>query len=98
MRSMQHGAESEDAFAARYAEQLARTRISIFRDFRFHRAVLDESYLMPYTIADTVLTENLKASLRSIQMNWRQGHMAGAGQLEHPSRASACCCRLKAWR
>ena len=65
---------------ARYAEQLARTRISIFRDFRFHRAVLDESYLMPYTIADTVLTENLK------------GHMAGAGQLEHPSRASASKC------
>eukprot|EP00913_Durusdinium_trenchii_P014150 g13278.t1 len=58
---------------AKYAEQLARTRISIFRDFRFHRMVLDETFLMPYVIADTPLTAGLK------------GH-TDAGQLEHPSR------------
>ncbi|CAL1154489.1 unnamed protein product [Cladocopium goreaui] len=45
---------------AKYAEQLARTRISIFRDFRFHRMVLDETFLMPYEIADTPLTAGLK--------------------------------------
>ncbi|CAK8992659.1 unnamed protein product [Durusdinium trenchii] len=57
---------------AKYAEQLARTRISIFRDFRFHRMVLDETFLMPYVIADTPPD------------SWA-GH-TDAGQLEHPSR------------
>ena len=60
---------------AKYAEQLSRTRVSAFRDFRFHQMVLDESFLVPYGIADTALTHSLKA------------HIAGSDSFEHPSHA-----------
>ena len=60
---------------AKYAEQLSRTRVSAFRDFRFHQMVLDESFLVPYSIPDTAVTHSLKA------------HIAGADNTEHPSHA-----------
>jgi len=60
---------------AKYAEQLSRTRVSAFRDFRFHQMVLDESFLVPYSIADTALTHGLKS------------HIAGCDSSEHPSHA-----------
>ena len=60
---------------AKYAEQLSRTRVSAFRDFRFHHLVLDESFLVPYSLADTALTHSLKM------------HTTGADSSEHPSHA-----------
>ncbi|CAK0871037.1 unnamed protein product [Prorocentrum cordatum] len=57
---------------AKYAEQHARSRVNLFRDFRWHRAVLDTSYTMEYKIQDSDDARSL--FLHSIRLGGNTGH------------------------
>jgi len=59
---------------AKYAEQHARSRVNIFRDFRWHQAVLDTSFTMEYTIQDSKETRSL--ILHGIREDGNTGHIS----------------------
>eukprot|EP00931_Biecheleriopsis_adriatica_P088438 TRINITY_DN62764_c0_g1_i1.p1 TRINITY_DN62764_c0_g1~~TRINITY_DN62764_c0_g1_i1.p1 ORF type:complete len:1087 (+),score=174.09 TRINITY_DN62764_c0_g1_i1:60-3320(+) len=68
----------------KYADQLLRSRVSVWRDFRWHQRVLDGSFTMPYSIAHNSVTHGLHA------------HMAGSdGAAEHRSRQHLTYLRLQ---
>eukprot|EP00931_Biecheleriopsis_adriatica_P066140 TRINITY_DN40544_c0_g1_i1.p1 TRINITY_DN40544_c0_g1~~TRINITY_DN40544_c0_g1_i1.p1 ORF type:complete len:1122 (+),score=187.06 TRINITY_DN40544_c0_g1_i1:87-3452(+) len=44
---------------SKYAEQSSNSRVSIYRDFRWHQLVIDQSYLVPYAFEESAMTSHL---------------------------------------